>query len=372
MAKFSHSSGLLGGSSLAETLRYSPTRLSVKEETADKAVALESQLRIVRYDPAVHAELWDRFVRRSMNGTEFHLQRFLAYHPEGKFNFDHLLFYEGERLVALLPGGVSADGQAYESPMGSSYGSFVVEDISADTALAIVEAFKLYLRDRGFKRVFLTGPPVIYQPILTQNLEFALLYKGFAYQRHYISHAIDITPQGKPFDRFQSSARKFIRWTYRHHPEVTVKEVAHADMESGLREFYPILLENKAKFNAKPTHTLDDLLKLHELLPDLMKLFLVYREGKAIAGALLFLANQRVALVFYQMLYYEYKELRPVYLLMDHVTSWAKDHGFSFVDIGVSQDTSDENPMTPALSLIQFKERFGSRGVLRSTLSLEL
>ena len=307
-----------------------------------------------------------------MNGTAFHLQRFLAYHEQGKFNFEHLMFYQGERLVALLPGGISKDGTSYDSPLGSSYGSFVVEDISADTALSIVEAFTAYLRERGLKRTFLTSAPVIYQPILTQNLEFALLYKGFQYQRHYISHAIDLTPEGKPFDRFQPTARKFIRRTYKNFPDVHIREIEQKDMEEGLSIFYPILLENKAKYNAKPTHDLDELLRLNALLPDLMKLFLVYKGDQPIAGSLLFIANKRVAVIFYHMLYYEFKDLRPIYLLMDRVTSWGKENSLSFIDIGVSQDTSDENPMTPALSLIRFKEKFDSRGVLRSTLSLEL
>ncbi|MFI5263453.1 MAG: GNAT family N-acetyltransferase, partial [Candidatus Kapaibacterium sp.] len=75
-----------------------------------------------------------------MNGTVFHTQQFLAYHNEGKFQFHHLLFYEGKRLVAVLPGGLRENGKIYDSPLGASYGSFVTEDISADTALAIVEA----------------------------------------------------------------------------------------------------------------------------------------------------------------------------------------------------------------------------------------
>ena len=68
------------------------------------------------------------------------------------------------------------------------------------------------------------------------------------------------------------------------------------------------------------------------------------------------------------MLRYSFDEYKPIYLLIDAVTRWAHDNHFSFVDIGVSQDTSDANPMTPALSLIRFKEKFDSRGVLRSTM----
>jgi len=303
-----------------------------------------------------------------MNGTVFHTQQFLAYHNEGKFHFHHLLFYQGKRLVAILPGGLTENGRSYDSPLGASYGSFVTEDISADTALAIVEAFEKHITDVGIKEVYLTSAPVIYQPILTQNLDFALLYRGFAFQRHYISHAIELRQGVEPFERFQSTARKHIRRVTRDHPEVSIQEISTAEMAEGLREFYPILLENKAKFDAKPTHNLEELLRLNELLPDLMKLFLVRVNEKPVAGSLLFLANQRVAIIFYHMLKYSYDEYKPIYLLMDNVTRWAQKNNYSFVDIGVSQDTHDENPMTPALSLIRFKEKFDSRGVLRSTM----
>lgn len=304
-----------------------------------------------------------------MNGTVFHEQRFLNYHPADRFAFHHLLFFDGNRLVAVLPGGFKNGGKTYESPLGSSYGSFVVEDISADVALAIVGAFEDYMQSHGVEEVFLTSAPVIYSPIITQNLDFALLYKGFAYQRHYISHAIELGRGGLPFDRFQSTARKHIRRVTREHPEVTIEDVPREEIERGLREFYPILLENKAKFGAKPTHTLEELLRLNELVPELMQLFLVRVGGEPIAGSLLFLANSRVALIFYHMLRYAFDDLKPIYLLMNRVTEWSQTRGYSFVDIGVSQDTHDENPMTPALSLIRFKEKFDSRGLLRSTMS---
>lgn len=336
-----------------------------------------TKIRIVRYEEALHKELWDSFVRRSMNGTAFHLQQFLAYHPTERFTFHHLLFFDGdpadsEALIAVLPGGLRENGTVYDSPLGSSYGSFVVEDIHAAKALEIVDAFEAYLQEIGVRQVFLTSAPVIYQPVLTQNLDFALLYKGFYYQRHYISHAISLEQEGVPFERFQSTARKHIRRTLREHPEITIETVTAEDLERGLNEFFPILVENKAKYNAKPTHTLEELQELRRLLPELMQLFLVRKDGEAIAGSLLFLANDRVSLIFYHMLRYGFAEYMPIYLLMNRVTEWSKQQGYRFVDIGVSQDTSDENPMTPALSLIEFKEKFDSRGVLRSTLAKEL
>jgi hypothetical protein len=325
-------------------------------------------IRVIRYEAAEHEQLWDTFIESSMNGTVFHGQQFLHYQPEGRFEFHHLLFFAGNRLIAVLPGGLRDGGRVFESPLGASYGSFVTEDISTQTSLDIVAAFEEYVRAHGIEEVYLTSAPVIYQPLLTQNLDFALLYRGYAYQRHYISHAIDLRHPGVPFDRFQSVARKHIRRVTREHHSVWIDESQPESICDMLVEFYPILLENKAKYNAKPTHTLEELLLLNDLLPDFMKLFLVRVGEEPIAGSLLFLANDRVALIFYHMLRYAFDDYKPIYLLMDRVTRWSKDEGYHFVDIGVSQDTSDENPMTPALSLIHFKEKFDSRGVLRSTL----
>jgi len=52
---------------------------------------------------------------------------------------------------------------------------------------------------------------------------------------------------------------------------------------------------------------------------------------------------------------------------MYETVRWAVENGYQWVDIGVSQDTKAEDPMTPSLNLIYFKERFNARGILRST-----
>ena len=94
---------------------------------------------------------------------------------------------------------------------------------------------------------------------------------------------------------------------------------------------------------------------------------LVYHNDVPIAGSLLFFANRNVVLCFYNMLLYEYEHLKPIYLVMYETVRRAVEEGYEWVDIGVSQNTKDKNPMTPSLGLIEFKERFDSRGVLRST-----
>lgn len=313
---------------------------------------------IVRYDPSLKEE-WDSFVLRSNNGTMFHLQGFLEYHAPGKFPFHHLLFYKNGELRAVLPGGLDKL-MIYESPVGASYGSFVIGDIKFYQTLEIIDSFEDYCWRQGIREVYLTSAPLIYQKELSHNLEYALLYRGFIFQRHYISHVIRLEPGENILQGFQSTARRYIRQTFNNKNLVVEKSRSY-------EEFYPILIDNKKKHNAVPTHSLDDLKRLESLMPDRLQLFLVRYKNTPIGGSLIFLTNDRVSLNFYNMMLYEYQQYRPIYLSMFEALKWSVNEGFDYFDIGVSQDTRDENPMTPSLNLIYFKEKFNSRGILRST-----
>lgn len=318
-----------------------------------------SEIVIEKYEPK-HRQEWEEFVDKSNNGTMFHKQAFLDYHTPGRFSFDHLMFRKNGKLIAVLPGGLKNNGTVYWSPVGASYGSIVTEDLPFSECLDIIDTFMEYCRANGIKEAFLIPPPLVYSINYSQHLEYAMLYRKFDFELHYISHAIDLKYGKNTFKYYDKTARKTVSKILREN-KITIRE--STDYET----FNDILLTNKAKFNVKPTHTLEDMLKLAELMPDNVRLNIVYYEDKPIAGSWLFFCNNKVVLCFYNMLYYEYEHLKPVYLIMHHTIEQAIAEGYEWVDIGVSQDTSAEDPMTPSLNLIYFKERFFSRGILRST-----
>ncbi len=318
-----------------------------------------SEITIRKYAPEQRAE-WEAFVAASNNGTMFHTQAFLDYHEPGKFNFDHLMIYRDGELVGLLPGGVKDGGRVFWSPVGASYGSIVTKDIHFKPALEIVDGLLEYFRVNGFSDIYLIPPPLVYSLNYSQHIEYAMLYRKFDFELHYISHAIDLKHGDRFMEQFDKTSRKALHKIFRE-GKLTIEE--SEDYES----FNRILLENKARHNVKPTHTLGDMLKIKELMPQNVRLNMVYLDGKPIAGSWLFLCNRKVVLCFYNMLLYEYEHYKPVYLIMHETVKWATENGYEWVDIGVSQDTSAEDPMTPSINLIDFKERFNSRGILRST-----
>jgi len=211
-----------------------------------------------------------------------------------------------------------------------------------------------YGRKTGIKEFMLTPAPMIYEEYQNQNLDFAMLWQGFKFDLHYISSAIKLDKERDIISRFQPTVRRNVRKSLKD-PDIRVEINERYD------EFYPILLSNKARHNVKPTHSYEDLIKLTQLMPDNLKLFMVYYKDKPIAGSSMFFCNKIVALCFYNMLLYEYEHLKPIHRIMYEVVRWSTESGYSYVDIGVSQDTKAANPMTPSMSLIDFKEKFDAK-----------
>jgi len=313
-------------------------------------------IEVIPYTPDLK-DSWDRFVLQSHNGTIFHLQSFLGYHLDRAFDWHHLVFSEDKEILAVLPGARMAT--TFESPIGASYGSFVTKDMSFEKSVALVDAFSRYCRETGFERALLTPPPFIYQSVPSQSIDYALAYRGFQFDKHYISHAIPLAGNAD-LRSFHSTARRYVR-KYLRERKISVA------LSSDIDSFYPILLANKKRHGAHPTHSLEELKKLQRLFPDNILLFLVTRGTRPIAGSLVFVCTDKVALCFYNMLLYSHEQYHPIHAVMYEVIRWASERGFAWLDLGVSQDTHAPDPMTPAMNLIRFKEQFRARGILRST-----
>ncbi len=311
-------------------------------------------IEVKEYKPD-NAAVWDTFIKGSNNGTMFHLQQFLKYHPEGRFNFHHLMFYENDSLVAVLPGGIN--GKEFISPMGASFGGFVFyQTLTLKQANCLVKSLTNYIKKMGLNKITLTPPMNIYHSIINESMEYALRYNGFKETTPLYSSVIDLNNFKSKDDFSRATIYKINK---------SKKNNVHIVEENNFKAFYPILLKNKAKFNIKPAHTCEELIHLNTLLPGQLTLFLAYRETTLIAGELLFHTNKNCVLNFYTMHLYEYRNLLAVNYLVAHSIEWAANKGFRFYDYGVSVDTQNPLPLEPAWSLIYFKESVNSTGCMR-------
>ncbi|MFA5775943.1 MAG: GNAT family N-acetyltransferase [Patescibacteria group bacterium] len=302
---------------------------------------------------------WDSFVDESYNGTIFHKLGFLQYHPEERFTFTNLAFYEKEELIAVIPGGL-VNG-VYKSPIGASYGGFVTKTYEYSVVEQIIDTFLNHIKCSNVKQIQITAPPYVYSLEEGEVIDFVLKYRGFDERHHLISNIKLLwNIKGELLDTFSSMHKRAVAKSYKLGVSVEIND----DYES----FYNILLENKKKFNVLPTHTLDEIKKIKRLFPESLKLFMAYDKNKVpVAGILVFVCNKTTLLTFYIAHYYSRQELRAVNRLFYEISLWGIENGYHYLDLGISMDTSSTNVMEPSRSLIFFKEGIGSRGFKRTT-----
>ena len=129
--------------------------------------------------------------------------------------------------------------------------------------------------------------------------------------------------------------------------------------------FYPVLLESKKLFKTTPTHSLEELLILKERFPQKIHLILFYQNKAVVGGSIIFFTTQNTALIFYNAINPKYKQQHLATFQLYQCMVFAKDNNKKILDFGVSHTPETKNPFDPKFSLIQFKEHFSAKGVLR-------
>lgn len=302
---------------------------------------------------------WDNFLKDTINGTMFHKLSFLKYHPPNKFNFNHLVFSKDANIYSVLPGAIDYNKErTFKSPAGASFGSFAYKDISYKEARQIVNAFIDYCKDENISKIELTFPPYPYFQITNRNIEYELLRRGLKYDMHSHDSIINLNKIKNNQNTISGNFRRAVKKAGKSGVIIQESE----DYES----FYPILEENLKKHGVKPTHTLEELKKIKELVPENLKLLLAEIDGRIVGGTHLFLCNQYVYLAFYIFQDYRYQKFRPVNLALYEALNWGIKEGYKYFDLGVSQDIYSPNPMDVDEGIISFKESMGARCHFRS------
>jgi lipid II:glycine glycyltransferase (peptidoglycan interpeptide bridge formation enzyme) len=319
-------------------------------------------MRIKAWDHrTVPSKEWDNFVQNSQQGTLFSESRFYQHHDK-QAGEQYLGVFKKDKLIGGIVG-IKRD-EVFQSPVMASYGGFMWEK---ESRFKYIEEILIHscahLREEGISTLKLTPPPDVYGFEPDQTLDYLINYYGGTVSQTLISSVI--SAHDYTLGSHCSSTK---RWEIRRAERngIRVKKIDDFDA------FYPILLENKAKFKLKPTHSLSELIKLFELFPERIHLFGAYFEDQLVGGLINFDANKQTTLTFYIAAKDEYQELLPVQRLIHEAVSDARRRSFSWMDLGVSMETDTDNPMDPRRSLLFFKNGFGAIGQTRKTYELPI
>ncbi|HUH00387.1 MAG TPA: GNAT family N-acetyltransferase [Kofleriaceae bacterium] len=314
-------------------------------------------LQVLAYAPEWR-EAWDQHVAESVNGTLFHTRRFLGYHGPEKFADASAVLLDGTKLVCVVSGAwrVEADGtRVLVSHPGASYGGPVFRRKASYSLIQdAVAAWEQHAKSIGAGAIQTRLPPHVFHQVPLQELEFALRFRGFAIVRSELTSAA--TLDGDIAGRFSVNCRNQLRQAER--AQLVAGE------STDFEQFWQVLEANLSEgHGVTPTHTLADIQRLRELCPGAIRLFVASRDGRILAGTVLFVCNTVAVHTFYMGSRSEDRPLRPLNLALHTAMMWARDAGFQRINFGVS--TPD--PATVNSGLLHFKEGFGGRGELRDS-----
>lgn len=318
------------------------------------------ELTILPYEESM-AEKWDSFVmNHAANGTFLHTRRFLSYHPQGRFEDASLIVLNGQELCAVIPAAAqTVEGKRMlRSHPGSTFGGPVIgaEMLRAPKLVELVAALDAYAVSHGFEasEMKLTSDLFSTQP--TDALQYALYHAGYTDE---VEIAAYLPIEGRTHETLVAEYSFNKRYDLKKCVKLGLHDRILRTREE-ISAFYELLCWNLQKFEAKPVHTLEELIDFHECrLKDEIVFIGVYDgEERMVAGACLFrFCQANVLHTQYLATAPDVKKYAPSTFLYDSVIRTGLSLGAKTVSFGTS--THDRGRVLNT-GLIQNKEGYGA------------
>jgi Acetyltransferase (GNAT) domain len=310
-------------------------------------------LTVRRYERADQAA-WDQLVSRSRTGHFLFKRDYMGYHAD-RFTDLSLLLFDGDRLVALMPG--NRTGDEVVSHGGLTFGGLISDPrMSARRTLEAFEAVLGFLREQGVKRLTYKAVPHIYHTIPAEEDLYALFRLGARLIRRDLS----------------STIRMDTRLDYSKGRKASVKHGQSQGLEIGRSDdfttFMAVETETLARHGATPTHSVDEMELLAGRFPDNIKLFCARYQGNLVAGVVIYETSQ-VAHTQYIGSTGQGKELAALDVLIDGLIRDYGDAGKRWFDFGIS---TEEQGRHLNAGLVRNKESYGARAIAYDQYLLDL
>lgn len=327
------------------------------------------ELKIVEYQDEFKSK-WDDFVmNHSVNGTFLQTKRFLDYHGE-RFADASLVIYKGnDTVVAVVPAcAIMAEGKkVFNAHCGSTFGGIVMGDLFYDIEHvdAVMAALETYLIEKGYQEIRMKPA----SDIFTKQSGNLLYY--FWFQRGYTAY--DELSCYIDFEQYKEDIVSNLTAGRRRDYKYSLKndfEFRRLEGREQIAVFYEILCDNLQKFDAKPVHSLDEMLDFKESrLTDIVEFYGVYKQEQMVAGSMVFLFGSRVFHTQYLAANQSCLKMFPMNFLDVNLIRTARERGFRYFSFGTS---TEEHGTILNKRLAVFKESFGTQYGINKTFVKEL
>lgn len=235
----------------------------------------------VRRYACADKDTWNGFVGASKNGLFMFDRGFMEYHKD-RFEDCSLLFYEGDRLISLLPASVK-DG-VLTSHAGLTYGGFVTgNEMKQHYMNDCVTSLKAWACENGIREIVYKAVPHIYHRQPAEEDLHSLFCNKAQIEKIEAATVINLK------NRLKMPKGRKAQVTRARREGVIFEE--SLDFDSFITLENEVLAEHH---NATAVHTGAELSLLHERFPEQIKLYVGRYGGEIIAGCVVFVYDNLV------------------------------------------------------------------------------
>jgi hypothetical protein len=297
-------------------------------------------------------EVWDGCVLNSKAPLFFFTRKFVEYHSD-KFVDSSLMFYEDEKLIAVLPASLYADDLICHG--GLTFGCLLyAQKIRSTTILEIFEALITYCRNQSIGQIIYKPVPSIFHVAPNQEDLYGLMVNEASLIKRELSSVIDLTNRPK-----LSKGRK---WLVNKAKKEGVEIIVSTDWKT----FYELLTGALKKHGALPTHTISELKYLYSMYPKNIEL-IEARKGEELLAATLLFKFGNVIHTQYMATNDTGKDLGALDYLIESCIHKSQEAGCKTFSFGIS---TEQDGKVLNEGLVSQKESFGARAIVLDTYSL--
>lgn len=289
---------------------------------------------------------WDAFIDASKNGTFILKRGYVEYHSD-RFTDFSLMFYEDNRLIAVLP--ASLHGMEVRSHGGLTYGGIISDKkMTTPKMLEVFDALKAFLTEKGIAKLLYKRVPAIYHKYPSDEDLYALFRNNAKIAEINISTCILME------DRISFNERR--RRNIKKAMKANLNVVQSFDFSGYINLVNDVL---GAYHGAKAVHTGEELALLAGRFPEEIKLFIAENDEKEMLAGVLIFDTPLTVHTQYIANSDKGRNIGALDLVFDYlINEYSKNK--KYFDFGTSNEEHGKvlNP-----GLVSQKQEFGGRGI---------
>ncbi len=299
-------------------------------------------IRIENYE-LPYRTIWNEFVRSSKNGTFLFDRDYMDYHAD-RFVDHSLMFFDDNRLVAILPANLSDN--VLISHGGLTFGGLIIDQkMTMRLMMDIFSELRVYSLKLGISRIIYKAIPHIYHRLPAEEDLYALFFHRAHLYRRDVSSTIELSNK-LPYTKGRRGCIK-----------KALANGVFVQQTQDFDKFMEIDEEHlREKHNKRPVHTASEMHLLAGRFPQNIQLYGAYRDGVMLGGVVLYIADM-VVHAQYIAATAEGKTLSALDAILDYLIN-DRFRNKRYFDFGIS---TDHGGQVLDQNLVANKESFGAR-----------